>query len=276
MKYSGETQVVKQGNSLFLRLDKTARDKLKLKAGDIVSMELENLSGERFKWEERPDILEIKEDEVPFIGVTGQGVTNTLFLLIEDLNRKGYDVYTDLPFINPNPSATGKTFTIRRWSDLFIDSQAIPSILRGTDKSRKQYLVSNQTIENRKAFSNVFDIYAFLGFARRHTDVGIITREKHLPPNSIINLSTLIEVYESAGKFTWHMINGVNGHQYVQDIPLSSNFRSDAYKTHLPYPMPYDINPEILYEILSEKMPLKEKIEKAKAYAIQVQAEVDR
>ena len=223
-------------------------------------------------WYGKGQIIRISNEVAPSIYITGEegtGKTNGGHNLIEEMIANFYWVYTNMPVV----SEYGHVFVTKRYSDIYVDTPEMPSILRALQWARKHripggsFLVYDEGGKGAAAKSTTLEGEALRAHLqiRRHYSSGFmqmgIQRMQakqeaegllgYLIETKRIDTGRVNEEKKPIYKFYWDIATrnpkGGTSHEFVYNVPLTRLKLNYANETKLPYALDMDIpNVELL------------------------------
>ena len=228
-------------------------------------------------WYGRSEIIRISGDSAPsiyFVAGPGMGKTNGMHVLMEEMFAHDYWVYTNMPVV----SEYGNCYIVRKISDIFIDTPAIPSILRSfvwakqNHRSGGSYFVPDEGGMNTEAQATTVEGRGWRNRmqVRRHLKYGMISGGvQRLDPKNeapglidvlieskrvdtgknkvitnVVNGKTYTE-RKAVYKYYWDVgtraPNGGTNHELVYDIPFTHLKLNYGSELRLPYTLEADM-----------------------------------
>ncbi len=218
-------------------------------------------------WYGKGQIIRISHEDAPSIYITGEpgaGKTNGAHDLIEEMIANQYWVYTNMPIV----SDYGHVLLTRHYSDLYIDTPEMPSILRALLWARKHripsgsYLVYDEGGRGAASKSTTLEgetLRAHLQIRRHYgsgfVQLGVQRMQARMEAEGLLDY--LIEAKkQETGKmnpktkqpvYRYYWDIATRGptkttlHEYVYNIPLTSLKLNYANDLRLPYPLDMDM-----------------------------------
>jgi hypothetical protein len=219
-------------------------------------------------WYGKGQIIRISHEEAPSIYITGDpggGKTNASHNLIEEMIANQYWVYTNMPVV----SDYGNVFITRHFSDIYVDTPQMPSILRALLWARKHrisagsYLVYDEGGRGAASKGTTLEGEALRTYLqiRRHYGSGMMQiGVQRMQPNQEKPgmLDYLIEAKrqetgkidsktrQPVFKYSWDIAtrgpNNTTLHEFIHAIPLTRLTLNYANELRLPYPLDMDMD----------------------------------